>query len=85
MALAKGRDTYVGFDSTWTDNAKAPGAVYESPAPAGRSISGLSRSSPCLSAPARRTAPGMLVDQKTPRLIADHYPPQIVRMTVLER
>ncbi len=27
MPVAQPRDTYVGFDSAWTDNAKAPGAV----------------------------------------------------------
>ena len=27
----------------------------------------------------------VLVDQRTPRLVADHFPEQIVRMTVLER
>ena len=27
----------------------------------------------------------VLVYQRTPRLVADHYSPQIVRMTVLER
>lgn len=27
----------------------------------------------------------VLVDNRTPRLVADHYSPQIVRMTVLER
>lgn len=27
MPLAQPHDTYIGFDSAWTDNAKAPGAV----------------------------------------------------------
>jgi len=27
----------------------------------------------------------VLVDYRTPRLVSDNYPPQIVRMTVLER